>query len=108
MDKRDLLGPNRWLVEQCQHINFGSITFHVRGGNPDLDRPFSTVHTVKLVGGVNGPRPESARDDFALRREHISLLEWLKQQADGARVRVKVAHGLPGSTVELLEDQQAA
>jgi len=39
------------------------------------------------AGGVNGPRPAAARDDFELRHEHIALLEQLKRLPDGTRVR---------------------
>ena len=108
MTKGQLSGPNRWLVERCQHINFGSITFQVRGGEPDLGRPRSQVRTLRIAGGVNGPRPEVARDDFELRHEHIALLEQLTRLPDGTRVRVKVAHGLPGAFIDLLEEEQAA
>ncbi len=108
MTKGQLSGPNRWLVERCQHINFGSITFHVRRGEPDLGRPHSRVRTLKIAGGINGPRPEVASDDFELRCEHIALVEQLKELPDGTRVRVKIAHGLPGASIDLLEDQQAA
>ncbi len=108
MTKGQLSGPNRWLVERCQSINFGSVTFHVRGGEPDLRRLHSRVRTLKLAGGANDPRAEAARDDFQLRREHLALLERLKALPDGTRVRVKIAHGLPGSCIDLLEEQQAA
>jgi hypothetical protein len=66
------------------------------------------VRTLKIAGGVNGPRPEVASDDFELRREHVALFERLKELPDGTRVRVKIAYGLPGSSIDLLEDQQAA
>lgn len=108
MTKAELSASNRWLVEHCQHINFGSITFHVCGGEPDRGRPHSSVRTLKIAGGVNGLRPEVASDDFDLRREHIALFERLKELPDGTRVRVKITHGLPGTTIDLLEDQQAA
>jgi hypothetical protein len=108
MTKAELSAPNRWLVERCQHINFGSITFHVRGGELDLGRPHSRVRTLKVAGGVNGLRPEAASDDFELRHEHIALFEQLKELPDGTRVRVRITHGLPGTTIDLLEDQQAA
>lgn len=108
MTKAELSAPNRWLVERCQHINFGSISFHVRGGEPDLGRAHSRVRTLKIAGGANDPRPEVASDDFELRHEHVALLEQLKKLPNGTRVRVKIAHGLPGSSIDLLEDQQAA
>lgn len=108
MTKAELSAPKQWLVERCQHVNFGNITFHVRGGEPDLGRPHSRVRTLKMAAGVNGPRPEAVSDDFELRREHIALFERLKELPDGTRVRVKITHGLPGTTIDLLEEQQAA
>ena len=108
MTKAELSSPMRWLVERCQQINFGSVTFHVRGGEPDLGRSHSRVRTLKVAGGFNGFRPEVASDDFELRREHIALFEQLKELPDGTRVRVKITHGLPGTTIDLLEGQQAA
>ncbi len=108
MTKEQLSGPSRWLLERCQHINFGSITFHVRSGEPDMGRPHWRVRTLKIASAVNGPRPEVASDDFELRREHVALFEQLRELPDGTRVRVKIAHGLPGSSIDLLEDQQAA
>ena len=108
MTKQQLSGPNRWLVERCQLINFGTITFHVRGGEPDLAQPHSRVRTLKIAGGVIGPRPEVASNDFELKREHIALFEVLKQLPDGTHVRVKIAHGLPGSSIDILEAHKAA
>lgn len=108
MTKAETSAPNRWLVERCQHINFGSVTFHVRGGEPDLEQSHFSVRTLKIAGGINGLRPEAASADFELRREHIALFERLKELPDGTRVRVKITHGLPGTTIDLLEDQQAA
>lgn len=35
-NKRQFSRPRQWLIERCQYINFGSVTFHVRGGEPDL------------------------------------------------------------------------
>ncbi|MCO6438161.1 MAG: hypothetical protein J5J06_13790 [Phycisphaerae bacterium] len=108
MTKKQLSGPNRWLVEQGQLINYGRLTFHVRGGQPDLHRPCSKLITLKLSGGANGPRPEAAHEDFELRHEQVALIEQLKVLPDGTRVRVKFAHGLPGSSFDILEEQQAA
>lgn len=108
MNKRDLSGPNRWLVEQGQLIGFGSLTFQVCGGEPAPAAPWSRTRTRKVAGGVNGPRPELNNDDFELRHEHIALFEQLKDLPDGTCVRVKFAHGLPGSSFDIIEEQQAA
>lgn len=107
MDKKRLPEPQRRIIEQCQAINFGWITFRVKDGQPDLDHPWPTRQTVKLAGGQNGPRPESGSADFELRKEQVALLTHLSQLSDGARVTVEVKHGLP-FLIEIEQDSQAA
>lgn len=107
MNSRQLSEARQWIVERCQRINFGRITFQVRAGQPDLDEPCRIRRTVKLAGGDNGPRPESGLTDFELRREHIALLTTLRHTRDGAYVTVDVRHGLP-FIVEIEQDHEAA
>jgi hypothetical protein len=95
MNKECLLGPKRRVIELCQAVNFGRISFRVRGGEPDADQPWRTLRTVKVTGGRNGPRPESCKVDFELRKEQIALLDELSCLADSTRVTVEVKHGLP-------------
>jgi hypothetical protein len=64
--------------------------------SPSLGNSANAKQIIGPADGVNGPRPEVARDDFESRHEHIALLEQLKQLPDGTRVRVKVTHGLSG------------
>jgi hypothetical protein len=106
--KRQLSRPRQWLIERCQYANFGSLSFFVRSGEPDLNQPHHISRTIKLIGGANGPRPEFASADFELRQEHISLLSQLERLPDGTCVRVKVSHGLPGASIDLEEDHRAA
>src|SRR3954471_12266887 len=108
MDQRQLSRPKQWLLERFQYTNFGSLTFYVCGGEPDLAQPHHISRTVKLTGGANGPRPELGNADFALRQEHLALLAQLARLADGTRVRVRLAHGLPGASIDIEEDHQAA
>ena len=108
MNKRDLSRPKQWLIERCQHINFGSITLNVRGGEPDLERPYHITRTLRLVGGDNGARREIASADFELRQEHIALLTQLARLPDGTCVKVKLAHGLPGAAIDVEEDHRRA
>jgi len=108
MNMQYLSGPNQWLVEQGQLISFGSITFQVCGGVPDLAAPWSRSRTQNVGGGINGPRPQIASKDFELRREHIALIKRLKDLKDGTRVRVKFVHGIPGSSFDIIEEHQAA
>lgn len=46
MNKRELSEPKQWLIEQCQQLNFGHITFCVRSGEPDLRQPWRTLQLV--------------------------------------------------------------
>lgn len=108
MEKCDLSRPMQRLIEQCQMTNFGRIRFAVRrGGEPDLVRPWRTVRTVKLAGGENGSRPESASANFHLRTEHLAMVSQLATAGDGALVTIEVKHGLP-FLVEIEQDTQAA
>ena len=107
MTKKQLSGPKQRIIEQCQQLNFGRITVHVRHGEPVLGRPWHTRRTVKLAGGENGPRPEMDLADFELCQEQTALLDALRPVRDGARVTVEVRHGLP-FLVEIEQDHQAA
>lgn len=108
MDMHQLSGPNKWLIQQCQFINHGQITFHVANREPDLRRKWHTRRTLKMNGGDNGVRPESGLENFELRREHMCLLEQLAQLPHGTCVVVKVAHGLPALSIDIIEVHQAA
>ena len=107
MNKRSLPEPNQWIIEQCQRLNFGQITFHVRSGEPDLARPWRTRRTVKLASGENGPRPEAELGDFELCEEQITLFSTLSKIKDGTCVTVEVKHGLP-FIVEIDQNHEAA
>ena len=113
MDKRRLTWPKQWLIEQCQRINFGRITLHVQGGEPDLTRPWKTRRTVKLASGTtesvrkNGPRREAGLADFVLSAEHVALLGQLVQISDGSCVSIEVKHGLP-FLIEIEQNSHAA
>ena len=105
--KQMLSEPWKRLVGMMQALNFGRITFRVRGGEPDLGRPYHTVRTVKLTGGDNRPRPEMGSGDFELRREHTAALKTLAHVNDGARVTIEVKHGLP-FLIQIEQDHQVA
>jgi hypothetical protein len=106
--KRHLTKPRQWLLERCQDINHGSITFWTRGGEPDLAHPHRTVRTLKLAPEANRPRSEAAIADFVLRTEHLILLAQIERLPDGTCVKVKVAHGLPGASIDIEEEHKAA
>lgn len=95
MKNRDVSERKQWLIECCQELNFGQVTFCTASGDPDLRQPWRTTQTVKLPDGANGPRPEATRADFELCKEQVALLEQLARVPDGAYVTVEVRHGLP-------------
>jgi hypothetical protein len=106
--KSHLTKARQWLLERCQDINYGSITFWMRGAEPDLTRPYRTVRTLKLGPTADGPRSEAASADFVLRTEHLTLLAQIERLPDGTCVKVKVAHGLPGASIDVEEEHKAA
>ncbi|MBN1606478.1 MAG: hypothetical protein JW940_07580 [Polyangiaceae bacterium] len=93
--KQSLSPPRQRLVELSQKINFGVIeNLVVRDGEPLFNPPPRVVRAVKL-GGENGPRPEYALRDFALRAEVRELFAHLDALGEGTVRRLEVKHGLP-------------
>jgi len=85
----------RRLVRLMQVLNFGRIEgLAVRRGEPAFDPPPRIVREVKF-NGENGPRPESAKDDFLLKAEVCELLAQMEAMGDGVIERIEVKHGLP-------------
>ena len=95
MTKQMLSEPWKRLVRLMQALNFGRITFTVRGGAPDFTQKVRTVRTVKLPAGDNSARPEAGSADFELRKEVMGLRDQVAKATDGARVTVEVKYGLP-------------
>ena len=52
MKKRDVSERKQWLIERCQELNFGQITFCTASGEPDMRQPWRTTQTVKLPDGA--------------------------------------------------------
>ncbi|NQT19506.1 MAG: hypothetical protein HQ592_07365 [Planctomycetes bacterium] len=93
--KADLSPAGGRLVELMQGINFGRIEgLVIRDGNPVFDPPPRIVREVKFCG-ENGPRPEAAREDFALKAEVRELFAHLDAMGDGIIRCIEVKHGLP-------------
>lgn len=83
------------LVRLMQQLNFGRIEgLVVRGGEPVFDPPPRVVREVKF-GAENGPRPEVAKADFALKAQVRELLAQLEAMGDGIVRCIEVKHGLP-------------
>jgi hypothetical protein len=95
--KSSLSESQRWLVELMQTLNFGRIeALHVRAGMP-VSIPAPQIIQKLKIGGENGPRPETAHDDFLLKRQTIEMLESLRRLGDGKVLVIEVKHGLPFS-----------
>jgi len=83
------------LVRLMQELNFGQVWgLVVRDGEPVFDPPPRVVREVKF-GGENGPRPETAKGDFALKAQVRELLAQLESLGDGIVECIEVKHGLP-------------
>jgi len=95
MAKVDLSASGARLVELMQCINFGRIEhLAVRSGAPVVDPPPRVVREIKFRG-ENGPRPEMAKDDFALKAQVRELFAQLEAMGDGTVRCIEVKHGLP-------------
>jgi hypothetical protein len=93
--KSSLSGPRRWLVERMQRLNFGRIEgLQVCRGEPVLD-PAPRIIREHKFGGENGPRPELAAPDFALKAEVIELCREFDRLQDATVAVLEVKHGLP-------------
>lgn len=85
----------RRLLKQMQHINFGRIEgLVIANGQPVLDPPPRIVREIKF-GGENGPRPEAAIEDFALKAQVVALFHSFDELGDGVIKVLEVKHGLP-------------
>jgi len=83
------------LVRLMQELNFGQVRdLVVRDGEPVFDPPPRVVREVKF-GGENGPRPEAAKADFALKVQVRELFAQLEALGDGLVECIEVKHGLP-------------
>jgi hypothetical protein len=93
--KRSLSGDRQRLVELMQRLGFGLIKgLQVRDGNPVLD-PLPEVTREHKFGGENGPRPELAATDFALKTQVIELFREFDRLRDTTIAVLEVKHGLP-------------
>ena len=85
----------RRLVRLMQALNFGRVEgLVVRYGDPVFDPRPRIVREVKFAG-ENGPRPESAKDDFMLKAEVRELFAQMAAMGDGVIRCIEVKHGLP-------------
>ena len=95
--KSSLPPGRKRLVELMQEVNFGRIErLVVKDGDPVVDDAASprVVLEVKF-GGENGPRPEVANGDFALKQQVIELFEYFDRVRNASIEVLTVKHGLP-------------
>lgn len=95
MHKRGLSTSRQQLIKLMQRINYGRISnLPIRCGEPVMDPPPRIVREIKF-GGENGPRPEMAMADFALKSQVRDLLAQLEALGDGMVACIEVQRGLP-------------
>jgi len=83
------------LVRLMQEIDFGVVEgLTVLDGEPVFNPRPRLVREVKF-GGENGPRPEAARGDFALKAPVRELFAQMEAMGDGIIRCIEVKHGLP-------------
>ena len=95
-DRKSSLSPSQQkLLTEMQRINYGRIEgLPVRDGQPVMDPPPRIVREIKF-SGENGPRPESAKADFALKVQVLELLAQLEAMGDGVIPCIEIQRGLP-------------
>ncbi|TWU61943.1 hypothetical protein [Crateriforma conspicua] len=93
--KSSLSLQRQLLVETLQRINFGRLELiRFRSGQPELHDESKIVREHKF-SAENGPRPESDKSDFTLKRPLVELFQYFDQQVDGEINVLEVKHGLP-------------
>jgi hypothetical protein len=82
------------LVELLQRLNFGRVEgLHVQNGEPLFDPAPRIIQKLKM-GAENGPRPESALQDFLLKHQTIEMLQAIADLGDGEVLAIEVKNGL--------------
>ena len=78
-----------------QRINYGRVEgLAVSGGEPVFAPPPRVVREVKF-GAENGPRPEVAKADFALKAQVRELFAQMEAMGTGVIRTIEIKHGLP-------------
>jgi hypothetical protein len=93
--KKSLTKDRSCLVDLMQRLNFGRIEdLQVLNGEPQFDPPPRVIREHRFAR-ENGPRPEVAKADFALKAEVIDLFVQLEAVGDGVITRIEIQRGLP-------------
>ena len=94
-NKQNLSLPRKHLVEIMQLLDFGYIErLVIKDGEPVFDPPPRVVRKVKFCR-ENGPRPETAKQDFALKASVCDLFAQFEALGNGIFQSIEVNHGLP-------------
>ena len=95
--KSSLSPGRRRLLELMQRVNFGRIeNLRLRDGDPVFDAPSPPRVVLELkFGAENGPRPEAAVVDFALKQQVLDLFAHFDRLRDARVEALAVKHGLP-------------
>ena len=94
-----LSAPRQKLVRMCQTVNYGQIQgVAVRGGDPIFEPAPMAVIEAKLYRD-DGPRPELALTDFALRDDVRRLMTRLDDLKNGTIQCIDVRAGIPREVV---------
>jgi len=96
--KKSTLTPaQQRLLEIMQRTNHGRIEgMSVRNGQPVFDPAPRVIRKIKIAGD-NGPRPETAATDFALRKEVVEFFEHLDALGTGVVRCIEIKNGVPFS-----------
>lgn len=93
--KSDLTTAQQGLLELMQRKNYGCIEgLPVRRGEPVMNPPPRVIREHRFAR-ENGPRPEVAKCDFALKAEVVDLFAQLEAIGDGVITRLEFQRGLP-------------
>ena len=93
--RSSLSAPQVRLVELMQRLSFGRVEgLAVADGAPVFAPPPRIVREVKF-GAENGPRPEMAKADFALKAQVRELFAQMEAMGTGVIRTIEIKHGLP-------------
>jgi hypothetical protein len=94
-NRASLSPARRWLLEKCQHLNFGRIeNLEIQDGQPVLNPLPRLIREVKF-GGENSPRPELGIADFQLKSQVVDLFAFFDELQTGTIEVIELKHGLP-------------
>ncbi|MCG3138807.1 MAG: hypothetical protein HJJLKODD_02676 [Phycisphaerae bacterium] len=87
--------PQRHLLDLMHELHFGAIEqLIIRHAQPCFTPPPRLVREFKF-GGTPESKLELGGKDFLLKRQHLELLDTIRQLGDGLIERLEIRHGLP-------------